>query len=234
MNKYTVKLLKKENVANDTIAFSFEKPDDFTFEAGQYLNISLEKYLGVGMSGARSMSIASAPYEKYLMIVMRMGVSEFKKTLNTLPINSEVEILGPFGHLSLQYDKPAVFIAGGIGLAPFRGMILDQLEKGLKQKIYLFYSDKNPDNAAFLEELRAVKDDNFIFIPTMTGDTDNNWTGEVGRVNDKMIERYIKDITEPIYYIIGLPDMVMDIREVLYDMGVPPINIETELFTGYK
>jgi len=234
MNKYTVKLLKKEGVAKDTVAFSFEKPDDFVFEAGQYLNISLEKYLGAGMSSQRSMSIASAPHEKDLIIVMRIGISEFKKTLNDLPINSEVEILGPFGHLSLQYDKPAVFIAGGIGLAPFRGMIIDSIEKGLQQKIYLFYSDKNPENTAFLEELKAIKDNNFTFIPTMTGDVSDSWTGEVGRINDKMIERYVKDVEEPIYYIIGLPDMVMDMREVLYDMGVSAINIETELFTGYK
>lgn len=237
MGNYKVKLIKKWDVAEGTMAFSFEKPMDFKYEAGQYIIMSLAKYLPDEMGRAqRSMSLASAPSEDDLLVVMRMTGSEFKNKLKELDAGDEIDISGPFGHLRLHKDKkPTVFIAGGVGVAPFRSMIKEEETNGWSKKIYLFYSDKLPKNAVFLNEFEMIKNDNFVFIPTMTSsEISTDWKGERGRIGRDMLSRHIKDIKKPIYYIIGLPDMARAIRDMLIELGVSQMNIETELFTGYK
>lgn len=60
------------------------------------------------------------------------------------------------------------------------------------------------------------------------------WTGETGYVTKAMLERYLDDLTVPIYYSSGPATLVAAMRTLLNDAGVDDDNIRTEEFTGYS
>ena len=119
------RLLRREVVAERTMAFWFARPEGFDYEAGQYANWSLldpAEFDGFGPT--RTFTIASAPHEPDLMIASRMRDTAFKRLLSTGPLTCRVGVDGPTGDLTLHQDpsRPAVFIAGGIGITPFLSM----------------------------------------------------------------------------------------------------------------
>jgi ferredoxin-NADP reductase len=127
MPSYLVKLNKREEVAEGTMAFHFEKPVGFNFKAGQFISLTLIDPAETDAEGnTRVFSIASAPCEELLMIATRMRNTAFKRTLKALTLGAEVQIQGPFGSLILDNDsiRPVALIAGGIGITPFRSIVV--------------------------------------------------------------------------------------------------------------
>ena len=123
---YGSKLLSWIEVAEGTMAFRFEKPPGWTFKAGQYLDMTLLDPSETDSEGnVRSFSIASAPHEETLMVATRMRDTAFKRVMRTMPLGTVVKIEGPSGDLILQNDftRAAVFLAGGIGITPFRSIV---------------------------------------------------------------------------------------------------------------
>ena len=103
MPKYTLKLINRQQVAEGTLAFFFEKPSGFVFKAGQYVEVSLRDPPETDSEGnSRAFSLASAPSEPPLMIATRMRDTAFKRVLGAAPVGSEVQIEGPFGNLILH------------------------------------------------------------------------------------------------------------------------------------
>src|SRR5215510_3198783 len=174
MTKYTTKLNERRDVAEGTMAFHLEKPPGFQFKAGQYMNVTLIDPPETDDEGnTRSFSIASAPFEADLVVTTRMRDTAFKHVLRTLSLKSELRISGPFGSFTLHDDasRPAVFLVGVIGITPFRSMILQAAKDKLAHKLYLYYSNRRPEDAAFLDELQKAEkqNPNYKFIATVTG-----------------------------------------------------------------
>jgi len=234
----SVKIIEKKEIAEGTMGLYLEKPAGFSYSAGQYvlLHVPQLKEKG-GREATHPMSLASAPYQGHLLIAMRISSSEFKQTINNMAVGDELEIDGPIGNFILNNDnRPVVFLAGGIGIAPFFGIIQDQQNNGWPRQITLFYSNKTPLYTAFLESLSGIKNDKFSFIPTMSQvpDYDASWAGERGRINAMMISRHVSNPMVPLYYVVGLPEMVKVTKEELLKLSVLPENIKIEFFTGYQ
>jgi ferredoxin-NADP reductase len=233
----SVKIIEKKEIAEGTLGLYLEKPNGFTYCAGQYVLLHVPQLSEKGgREATHPMSLASAPYQDYLLISMRVSQSDFKQTINNMAVGEELVVDGPIGNFILNNDNhPIVFLAGGIGIAPFLGMILDQQNNGWPRPITLFYGNKTPQNTAFLELLRGIKSDKFLFIPTMSqlSDDDKTWAGERGRITASMVSKYVKDVMVPIYYIVGLPEMVKATKEEMLKLGVKSENIKIEFFTGY-
>lgn len=235
-----VKLKSREEVAEGTMAFRFERPAGWAFKAGQSLDMTLLDPPETDAEGnTRAFSVASAPQEDFLMIATRMRDTAFKRTLKTLPLGSTVKIDGPFGNLTLHNNavKGAVLLAGGIGITPFRSMVFREAREKLQHRIYLFFSNRRPEDAPFLEDLRALERENpnFKLIATMTQmeKSKRAWSGETGLIDQKMLSKYLKDAASPVYYIAGPPGMVKGLREVLNKGRVDDDDIRTEEFSGY-
>src|SRR5262245_17088006 len=193
MAKYTTKLKERRDVAEGTMAFHLEKPPGFEFKAGQYINVTLIDPPETDAEGnTRSFSIASAPFEEDLVVATRMRDTAFKRVFRKLSLKSEVRISGPFGSFTLHSDatRPAVFIVGGIGITPFRSMILQAVKDKLAHKLYLFYSNRRPEDAAFLDELQKAEgqNPNYKFIATMTDivKSERAWQGATGHITHEM------------------------------------------------
>jgi len=240
MTKYTTKLNERRDAAEGTMAFHLEKPPGFQFKAGQYMNVTLIDPPETDAEGnTRSFSIASAPFETDLVVTTRMRDTAFKRVLRTITLKSEIRISGPFGSFTLHTDasRPAVFLVGGIGITPFRSMILQAAKDKLALKLYLFFSNRRPEDAAFLDDLQKAgkQNPNFKFIGTMTDirKSKRPWQGETGYITEEMLRRWVKDLNGPIYYTAGPPGMVAAMRQMLTTSGIGDDDIRTEEFTGY-
>src|ERR1039457_3815312 len=148
---FMCKLKDRKEVAEGTMAFRFEKPPGWAFKAGQYLDMTLiDPSRTDSIGNVRSFSIVSAPHEKTLMVATRMRDTAFKRVLRTVPLGTAVKIEGPSGDLILQNDftRAAVFLAGGIGITPFRSIVHWAAKEKLPSRIVLFYSNRRPEDAA--------------------------------------------------------------------------------------
>ena len=233
-------LKRRDSLCNGTIGLCFGKPEGFQFKPGQFANFTLDSAIATDADGGtRTLSIASAPHEKDLMVAMRMRDTGFKRVVSALPIGAPFFLEGPFGDLTLHRDtaRPAVFLAGGIGITPFRSMIRHATEVGSAHKIFLFYSIRCLEEAAFLDELQEIHELNrgFKFIPTIThpDGIPRHWREELGHITESMLRSWIPDFQDPIFYIAGPPGMVAGMRQMLDVAGVPDDNIRAEEFAGY-
>ena len=237
---YKTILRRKEEIADGTMAFHFEKPEGFVYKAGQFGDYTLITPSETDAEGnTRGFSLASAPFEGDIMLATRMRDTAFKRVLKTMEIGTEVSLDAPYGSFTLHNNThiPAVFLTGGIGVTPVRSIVLQAAHDNLPHKIFLFDSNRSPEDSAFLDELREAqeKNPNYTFIGTMTEMEKSNrqWDGETGYINKAMLEKYIGDLTLPIYYVAGPASMVTALRKALNEAGVDDDNIRTEEFSGY-
>jgi ferredoxin-NADP reductase len=138
MSAYQTTLLGRTEVAEGTMAFQFEKPNNFVFRAGQYIDLTIsDTQAGPATGLTHTFSIASPPFDETLPVTTRMRDTVFKQTLSILPIGSAARIEGPMGSFGLHNTgKPAVFLAGGIGIAPFLSMLSYAAGERLRHPIF--------------------------------------------------------------------------------------------------
>lgn len=239
MNTHDVKLASREEVAEGTLAFHFDKPAGFDFKPGQAIElILLEPPQGDEFSGRHAFSLVSAPFEDRLTIATRLRDSPFKRALKSLPIGQPFRLEGPFGALTLHHNRnrPAVLIAGGIGITPFQCILRQATHSQLAQDLILLYSNRRPEDAAFLAELQelAQRNKRFRLIATMTqmSKSSRPWHGRVGAI-DQALLRQVGGELAAVYYVAGPPAMVAAMRQTLNLAGVDDDDIRSEDFYGY-
>lgn len=240
VSSHTAKLNGREDVAEGTMAFHFDKPNEFEFRAGQAIDITLLNPPETDSEGnIRIFSVASPPFEDRLTVATRMRDTAFKRVLKSMPLGTTVKIDGPSGSLTLHKNpsKPAVFLAGGIGITPFLSILRQASNEKLPHHLYLFYSNRRPEDAPFLDTLNELRktSPNFHFVPTMTemAKSHRQWTGEIGFIDSKMLAKNISSLRGPIYYTAGPPAMVATMRQMLITAGADEDDIRTEEFSGY-
>src|ERR1700674_3305826 len=239
MSAYQSTLLGRTEVAEGTMAFQFEKPKDFVFKAGQYIDLTLlGSHAGSSNGLTHTFSIASSPFDEELLFTTRMRRTVFKQALSVLPIGAGARIEGPMGSFSLHNNtsRLAVFLAGGIGIAPFLSMVSYATAQKLRHPIILFYANRYLEDAAFINALWKLERANprFRFVPTLTRVANNNgWKGKIGRISSEMLLTHVGILRGPIYYIAGPPTMVAAARRTLSEVGVDEDDIRTEEFAGY-
>lgn len=231
-----LKLLEKREEAKDTKSFFWQAEKQVSFLPGQYFYFTLPKLNFPDPRGAtRHFTISSSPTEaEYLQFSTRMREeSGYKKTLDSLPIGAEIESEGPNGTFIFdpQESEPHVFLAGGIGITPFRSMIKYVADKKRVNQIHLIYSDSTPEEMPFQKELQAISESHpnikikFVF------------TKSEGRLD----ETKIKEITNhwslvtghSTWWLCGPPGFVGAMELILGNLQIPISRVRTEKFTGY-
>ncbi len=240
MSTHDSKLLGREQVARGTIAFHFDKPAGFKFKPGQAIDVVLpEPPAGDAQSARHTFSIVSAPFENELVVATRMRDSAFKRALGALPVGANIRIDGPSGSLTLHNDRAraAVFIAGGIGITPFMSIVRQAAHDRLAQRLVLLYSNRQPQDAAFLAELQGLdqRHEPFGLVATMTelGDNRCPWDRETGLIDGPLIKKAVAGLPAPIYYVAGPPGLVEAMRQALNGAGVDDDDVRSEEFYGY-
>jgi ferredoxin-NADP reductase len=228
---YNIQLLDKKEIAQNTAQFSFEKPADFVFQAGQYVSMKIEGKHVDKKGSFRSFSIASAPYEKTLDFSMRKSESAFKQNLFALPIGGEVEITPAVGKSilpELSVYQNIVFLVGGVGITPARSMLHQAQYDQRPEKFYLFNSNRTPDSAPFRDEFFGSDAEKYTIdctiINTIT-DEDVSWEGERGYITDDMIQKHVDNLASSRFYVVGTAGFITAMKEMLLATGIPQENI---------
>lgn len=230
-----LKLIGRRQEAADIFSFIFATPKKLRFEAGQYMEWTLP-HTGIDARGNRRyLTIASAPTEDNIMFTVKVppSHSKFKDSLMNLKKGEKIAATRLAGDFTLKGDNQKVaFIAGGVGITPFRSIIQELVDKGQAHDIHLFYSVTAADEIAF-EQLfshAAPLGIKTSYITTSGKEADMLH----GYLDERMIKAKLPDYQQRLFYISGPQAFVAAIRGHLLDMGVKPARITTDFFPGYN
>ncbi len=243
---------RKAMVAERTVSFQVELPVGAMtdFNAGQYCYLEWPDLVFSDQKGnGRNFSIASPPGElPVLTFATRLTGSDFKNALLSRPDHSEILVSGPYGDFSIAdckplsrtktWDKPVVFVAGGIGVTPFRSMLLEALPSCRTVSFFLFTTDHSLEEIVFREEFERLSREyrNFSLhqIVTAGGSAPLHPGVEVGILTPgKLFDTIGFNAKKGEYYIAGGPSMVGAFKSALSREGVPSDRIHSDPFMGY-
>ncbi|MBK7974650.1 MAG: FAD-dependent oxidoreductase [Deltaproteobacteria bacterium] len=240
MPKMPVQLLSRDEIAQGTLRYRFTKPAELTFKAGQYVSLGIPDPPYRDKKGPRRpLTLASAPNDDVLEFAWRTSDSAFKSILAAAPLGSTYEVVGPIGTFALHDDPtvPAVLVAGGIGITPFRSMLRDVAARGLTHPITLLYWNRNPEQAAYLDELAELdaRLPNLKLMLTMTQPETSarGWDGLTERINLDLLRECVGDLQAPMYYVAGPHRIIVAVTEALTVAGVDLARLKKDEFTGY-
>lgn len=221
-----VTLIKKQPEVGDIMTFWLEPERPVEWQAGQYAEYKLALAETDEEGDERYFTIAAAPYEGHLQITTRMRDTAFKRALKDLPEGDGFEmkeIDGDFvvADASQQY----VFLAGGIGVTPYRAILLDMAHKGQSMNITLLYANRNQD-IAFRDELEQLAASHPEFKV--------EFLVEPQRLDEQTIKQYVSDLQVPVFYVSGPVPMVKAVADMLKGMGIAEGKIKLDDFPGYE
>ena len=228
--KLILKLKERVQVANETYDFIFNTNRKLDFQPGQYLEWTLahEKIDNRGMR--RYFTIASSPTENEIIMGIKFydKPSTYKQSLINIKKDDIVVASQLAGDFVLPNDKnkKLVFIAGGIGVTPFRSMIKYLIDTNEKRDIIIFYSNKTANDIAYKNIFDEAEKK--LGIKTIYHQTD-----ESGFLTCNIIEKYVPDLKERMFYISGPRSMILTFDKALKDAGVHKNHIKTDFFPGF-
>jgi ferredoxin-NADP reductase len=224
--KFTLSVTKQE--ANDTFSFIFAPEQPLQWKAGQLLRYVLNHPNPDDRGVERFFSIASAPHEKQVMLTTRFASksSSFKKALKNFRPGDAIEAHDLEGDFVVDDSrKTFVFIAGGIGITPFRAILLDLDYNKKPLNVQLLYANRDND-FPYQKELEALR--------TRHPEFRIDYVVSPNRIDEKSIAQLVPDIQKPMLYVSGPEPMVESTDEILKQIGVPEKRIKNDFFPGYE
>lgn len=224
-------LTDKIQETSDVSSFIFDGPKSLTWQAGQFLRYKLDHQNPDNRGTVRYFSISSAPYEGHPRLTTRFAGeagSSFKNALKQLPFGTAVETSGPGGDFILPNPDPNlhyVFIAGGIGITPFRAILLDLAHQSLPMNITLLYANRSPEGIPFKEVLDLLAQNHPPFNIYYLINPEH--------IDEQTIKDKVSNFNEANFYVSGPEPMVESLGEMLKRLGVPENQIKQDFFPGY-
>lgn len=217
---------KIESAGVESLIF---KPDEpLVWKAGQFLHYVLNHADTDDRGSDRWFTIASAPYERHVMITTRFAAkqsSTFKKTLKGLKRGDTIEVSDLDGDFIVSDSKKQyVFIAGGIGITPFHAILKQAAHDGKPLRATLIYANRK-EVAAYKKELEAMarRNPNFKII----------YLFHPQRIDKHTLKELVPDLKKPLLYVSGPEPMVESVGKLLQQMGIPRNRIKQDWFPGY-
>jgi ferredoxin-NADP reductase len=212
---------------------TLRKPVGFSFLPVQFTFLTLMTDRG---PDSRPMSLATSPTRPNLEYGVRLSDSPYKRAFASLKSGDDVVVRGPFGDFVFDEERPALFVAGGIGITPLKGMAEYAADKGLKIPIRLLYSNRTEEEIGYRSELEELERRNpkFQVLHTLTGEkASRDWSGLTGRIRPELLRKAASELDRPIYYLCGKPSMVSAVFQMLAAMDVKEEDMRVEVFRGY-
>jgi ferredoxin-NADP reductase len=223
-NKHEVSFKEKYKEVGDIYTFIFETEKQITWKAGQH-GIFTINHVKINKP-TRAFSIASIPSEGHIKISLKISEdpSEFKQALLNLDSGIKVTMRGPIGSLYTKNNKPRLFIAGGIGITPYRALIKNLLLNSAEiTDDKLFYLDGR-EAFIYTEELEEA---------SRISSIKTKYLVKREKLNNEIEEFVAKHNNEAEYFIVGAKTMVHNIETLLKSKGIKKMNIIKDIFVGY-
>ncbi len=222
-----LKLVSVKPEIKDVRSFFFEAETPQEWKPGQYMHYFLQHPHEDDRGIERWFTISNAPFETQVRITTRFSEksSTFKQALSKLNVGDQIEAEGPGGKFVMaEGDVHHIFIAGGIGITPFRSMLAQLDHDGAKMDIELLYANRD-EELVFGDELKAIEAKNDGFkIRTFIGEK---------RIVEEDMKPYISE-PRNIFYVSGPEPMVEDFKKMLEGLGASEERIKTDYFPGYE
>ena len=237
--KVVLKPHKKIKMAPDIVDFIFKPSQKLAFTPGQYMEFTLAHSYPDSRGNRRYFTLASSPTENLMHVGVRFYEqgSSFKRAMAKVDGRTNIiaaQIAGDFT-LPADHQQKLVFIAGGIGITPFRSMLKYLLDMQERRDIILFYANKTADEIVYKDVLSAAHTKlgvKTFYTLTDTTAIPRTWGGLVGRINEQMIFDLVPDYEERTFYLSGPPDMVRAYEQVLKRLNVRSDQIKKDFFPG--
>jgi ferredoxin-NADP reductase len=237
--KIIATVMHKEQVSSDIMDFHFTPGKTINFLPGQYMEWTLSHPKTDSRGNRRYFTIASSPTEDTVRLGIRFYQegSSFKKAMLALQQNHQIVGSQISGDFTLPKDKKKklVFIAGGIGVTPFRSMVRYLIDKNEKRSIVMFYINKRKDEIVYEDVFNQAKDQlgiNTVYTLTDKANVPSNWQGRVGRIDTEMLRQEVPDFMERMFYLSGPHAMVVSAEKVLRSLSIPRKQIKKDFFPG--
>lgn len=238
--KLVIRLKEKIKLTADTYDFIFPLEKKLDFTPGQYMEWTLAHEKADVRGNRRYFTIASSPTENELRIGIKFYEpgSSYKKTMlamdEKIPIVAS-QITGDFT-LPKDKNKKLVFVAGGIGVTPFRSIIKYLIDTNELRDIIILYSNRYKSEIVYQDifaEAQIKLGVKTIYTLTDITQVPAEWMGEKGRINEEMIKKEVPDFKERIYYLSGPHNMVVGFEKALKNSGISKKNIKIDFFPGF-
>lgn len=237
--KLVLHLKEKIQVAPDIYDFIFTPNRKLAFAPGQYMEWTLGHNDPDRRGNRRYFTLASSPTENEL----RLGVkfypksSTYKQSMLSMGKSAEIvasQLAGDFT-LPADPDQPLVFIAGGIGITPFRSMIKYLIDRQERRPITLLYANRNVDDIVYQDVFDIAHNKlgiKTVYTVSNRQSVPAGWRGRIGRIDPSLIRAEIRDYQNCLYYISGPNEMVESTSRMLQQMGIHRNSIKTDFFPG--
>ncbi len=236
--KYILSLKDRVQLANNTFEYVFAGASNIHFRPGQYMEWLLPHENVDSRGNRRYFTIASSPKEKELRIGVRQSdqSSSFKKYLKEMPIGTPIiaaQIAGDFV-LPKDANERLVFIAGGIGITPFRSMIQYLLDTGEKRDITLLYANRNKEDVAYMSVFDRANAELGVKTIYLLDDLKELRGGSFrsARITTELIKEVAPEFQRSTFYISGPNAMVSGVKTQLKSIGIQSRHIKTDYFPG--
>lgn len=237
--KLVLHLKGKRQIAPNAYEFFFTPSRKLAFAPGQYMEWTLGHEDPDNRGNRRYFTLASAPTEPDLRLGVRFSdpSSSFKQAMLSMDHDSEIVASQVAGDFVLPYDtdQKCIFIAGGIGVTPFRSMIKYLLDTHQRRNIVLFYANHTVKDIVYKDVFDLAE--KVLGIRTIYNVSDpagmpDGWVGFLGHITPEMIRKYAPWYREATFYISGSVDMVNGFRDTLHRIGISDAQIKIDYFAG--
>ena len=237
-SRLVLTLRAKVPVANNIYEFSFSKPNGCYYQAGQYLEWTLPHARPDERGSRRYFTIASSPTEDEIKLGVKFNQpsSSFKRTLLKMEPGAKIyagSLAGDFV-LPRTAAKKLVFIAGGVGITPFRSMLKYLLDKGERWDIILIYSARAIADVAYGDILAAAEQASGLkIVLALNEDGPAAWPKIIGRLDAQQLRAHISDYKDRWFYLSGPSGLVDSYQKLLLTLEVPAARVKTDYFPGF-
>lgn len=238
--KIILKLRDIKQLAPSIFEFSFTPNGHVGFTSGQYMEWTLPHKNSDSRGIRRYFTIASAPGEDAIKLGVKIisdSASTFKKALVNLKPGDKLTADQLSGDFVMPKNKSQklVFVAGGIGITPFRSMIVNLIDMKRNIDFVLFYSASDPKEFVYRELFKRAEENGVKTVYVLGGKNlpPKNWTGETGYLTKDIIRKYAPDFKDRVFYLSGPVVMVNNYKNLLKQMRINYSKIVTDYFPGF-
>lgn len=229
--EYRVQFRERLHRTPLAVSYLFSRPDSFTFRAGQYMIVALDRESGL----AHPLSLSDSPDIDTLEFTKRMTDSPFCTRLKALTPGDTIALKGPFGNFAVpDTEKPLVFLAGGIGITPIRSMLKELANKKERNqgRITLLYGNQDETDIAFRDELDNLNLPQYRVVHVLAAPQTEEYDYS-GFISADILRREINTPQSAIYLVSGPPVMVDAMEKILQSLQIPAEHVLTDVFLGY-
>lgn len=227
--------VERQPLTDAIVSFSFKPEQAFTYTAGQFIELRLDGHEEHGQVPMREFTLSSSPHEDVITITTRVGSashSAYKRALDKLEIGATVSISQPWGDFVLPklIQTPLIFVAGGIGVTPFRSILEWLHYTDEARTIKMLHNVRNEDDIIFQDTFDRANQ----HVTVVVDEPSAAWGGERGPLTAEMICGLERPSDDTLIYISGPEPFVQRMQKELLELGISNQQIVLDEFQGYE